>query len=233
MLTQEEEQQELLCKWGEIPPKSCRRFLSVDGQNLWDCLEFEYEYFYRELEAFFRGEPSQLTELEPKWKHYLRAKREWFLAFYQLLRDAWRHLPEEFKSREDKKLTPGLLASEILEAESKAKLLPAIAGYVEVTPRRNYDLPAKVAKAVHRSDKFVEQVQKDYDRQLGEFYNAAQFEVSIISHCRGAATKDEQVKESLEAFEKQRDKLSAVIYKYWNYRKATQQIWDRGVTKTS
>lgn len=226
--------QELLCKQAEIPPKFLRKnYLSSDGQNLWDSVEFEYYHFHSELTAYFQGLPSQLENLDEKWRDYLEAKKHWFLALYELIRTSWKYLDVYHIDRNGRKLTPGLLTAEILESESKGKLLPAIAGRAEIAPRRNYELNAKIAKAAHKGDRSVKQLYKDSKRNWGEFYQAESLEVAVLSYCRFAATQDKYVKSVLENYNLAALKMNAAMMKHWKYAKAKQQLWEGGSIKTS
>ncbi len=226
--------QELLCKRDKIPPKFLKRhYLSPDGQNIWDAVEFEYSRFHSELMAYFQGLPSQLEDLDGRWRDYLEAKKHWFLALYELVRTSWKYLDVCHIGKNGKRLTPGILTAEILESESKGKLLPAIAGRAEVAPRRNYELNSKIAKAAHRGDRASNQLYKDSKRNWGEFYKHASLEVAVLSHCRFAANQDKYVKSVLENYDLAVRKMDAVIVKHWKYAKAKQQVWEGGSIKTS
>jgi hypothetical protein len=226
------EVQELLSKEGKIPPKALRPYLSHDGQELWDTVDFEYQHLHQELKAYFQGLPSQLESLPEQWRVYLEAKKRWFLSLYELIRQAWSHLTPYHQDRHGNPLTPGLLAAELLEIQCKGELLPAIAGRAEIAPRRNYELGAKIAKARHKGTRATDQLMKDARRGWGEFYESASYIVAVLSHCR-AASHDKYVKQSLKAYDLAASELDAIIIKQGQYAKCKTQVWEKGSRKSS
>lgn len=237
-LISHEEQTRLLSKKNKIPPIELRQYLSQDGQGLWDTTNFEYYHFHAELKAYFQGLPSQLQSLSEEWRCYLETKRKWFLALYELIRQSWQYLTPYHKDKNGNELTPGLLAAEILEAECKGSLLPAVADRVEIDPRFNYDLPAKIAKANHKGKHSIDQLdyncRKKWGEQYGDYslYKAASLEPAILSWCRYAASKDKYAKDALKAYELAVEDLQSVLVKHWNYRKRKQEIWENGSRKS-
>jgi hypothetical protein len=228
-----EEQQRLLSKRRKIPPIQLRESLSADGQVIWDNLNFEYHHLHKELEAYFKGLPSQLTGLSDEWRERLEATKQWFLAIYELIRQSWDYLTPYHKDGRGSVLTPGLLAAEILEADCKGSLLPAIAGRVVISPRFNYELPAKIAKAKHRGKNSLNQLTKDCSRKWGEYKKAAALEVAVLSWCQDAATKDEYAKQALEIYNCKTNELNRINQKWANSRKGKDEPFEKGSRKTS
>ncbi|MHC5612528.1 MAG: hypothetical protein ACYTXA_16315 [Nostoc sp.] len=239
MIIPHEEQAKLLSKKNEIPPIELRQHLSPDGQELWDTTNFEYYHFHAELKAYFQGLPSQLQSLSEEWRCYLEVKRKWFLALYELIRQSWQYLTPYHQDKNGNELTPGLLAAEILEAECRGSLLPAVAARVEIAPRFNYDLPAKIAKARHKGKRSIDQLnyecRKKWGEQYGDYslYKVAATQVGILSWCRYAASQDKYAKNALKAYELAATDLQSTLHKHWNYRKRKQEIWENGNKKLS
>jgi len=225
------EQKQLLSKRGKLPPSEWRKHLSKEGLELWDSLNSDYENLHNELEAYFQGLPSQLSDLSGDKRELLEARKDWFLGFYELLRQAWDFLTPYHFDRYGNEVTPGLLASEILKQECYGSMQPAIAGRVEIAPRRNYDSFAKMLKAERRGDKAIKQFEKDYFRQLGAYKKNQELEVAVISYCRYAATQDKYVKKALKKFDDSRETLRAKGNRIFNVPKKKQEIWEKGFRK--
>lgn len=232
-----DEQNNLLSKRYKIPPIEIRQYLSLDGQELWDTTSFEYYHFHAELKAYFQGLPSQLESLGEEWRCYLEAKKKWFLALYELIRQSWHYLTPCHRDNKGNELTPGLLVAEILENECRGSLIPAVAERAEIDTRFNYELPAKIAKAKHQGERSLRQLdykcRKKWGEQYGNysFYDAASLEVAILSWCRYASTQDKYAKTALKAYEVAATELDAILIKYWGFRKRKQEVWENGSRK--
>lgn len=224
--------QELLSKEGRIPPKELRPYLTPDGQELWDNIDFEYYYLHQELKAYFQGLPSQLEFLPQEDRDYLEAKKKWFLALYELIRQSWKYLTPYHNDKNGNPLTPGLLAAELLQAECQAKLIPAIAGRAEIAPRRNYELRAKIAKAEHKGARAVNQLLKDCRRQWGEFDKPVSVIAAVLSYCR-ASSQDKYVKQALKAYDTAANELNSVVVRQGGYAKRKMEVWEKGSRKSS
>lgn len=210
----------------DIPPMSLKSSLTEDGQKLWDNCRYEHDVFYQELEAYFKGLPSQLDQLEnDNWRNYFDCKRRWFLALYQVIRVSWKHLEPFHYDESGNELTPGLLVSKIIEVECFASLLPTLEDHCEIVPRRLYDLESRIAKAIHQNT--IDQLFKEIREENKTVDKLAIFRVIVLSYCRGNK-KDNLIARALNDYESVASELSDLTRKVGNFRRTKKQTWIDG-----
>jgi hypothetical protein len=218
-----------------LPPIQAS-YLSEDGQKLWRSVRNEYQILHDELKAYFAGEESLLPKLEGDFKDYMILRRDWCLAFYSLIRDAWKYLePFYGTDKNGNPLNPGKLLIAILDMESRGKMVPAVIGRCDINPRKSYDLKTKICKAKEGKlqELEIKQLEKDAQKHDRSFRPFGELEVAILSHCRAAAETNKQIYQQMFRLDDLSESIQKHIYKCFNFRKGKAQIWEKGFKTTS
>ncbi|MBP5977558.1 hypothetical protein HW132_33820 [Brasilonema sp. CT11] len=122
-------------------------------------------------------------------------------------------------------MTPGLLASKILENECRASLLPATVDYCEINPRKMYELGAKIAKAIREGT--IDQLWEKVRRDNWVFDELVMYKVCVLSYCRGNKL-DKFVARALQDYDLATIELHELTQKIGKFRKFKKQNWIDG-----
>lgn len=253
----QEEQRMIIAKLDELPPDSLKASFSENDQyEYWESQKLNYQTLLKELKAYFEGREVQLDGLDEYEQELYRAERDFYLALYNLLREAWKDFKEVPKTISGKffhrdltreisiKLwqcflknpifeSPGTLLCAIIENDAKAQMIPCLVGRYDLNYRKLYRWELEKNKLAQTTNPEInlkaeeEKLYKKRRKILGkEIEELLWLPELCLLVCQYIAMHNKFVKRSFEIYKKAEKARNKILFRSW--RTAPAIAWEKG-----